>query len=752
MSDDNKEPADRQGLIPASWKVIAKRAKATFWQWLYRTQTKSIQLRVRHRKARYVVASLCLGAITLFLSDSLNAWLQIHFTTDKNLDSFRSLILNVGSALIGATAIVASLVLFALQVNIERMPHGLFRRLTGDWRLLGAFALAFLVAIAVACLSAVASADWLAVVTLTTTWAVVLILGLFLYSYRRALSLINPVRQLEVLVFETQRDITRWVKRFDRIAPLLKPADDERVENVDIARHHFFQVNSHWTNGARQALTHAMSFASRYAEQGDHEVSAAALQAVVGINATYVSAKGKTFFANSPFIDNPYATDGFINDTLETLRMSVQAAIGRRDEQQIEHIFHAIAALVRVYLNIPYPGIDPEKDHARLAARYLTSAVEAVISHNMVDVLLEGQRQIGGVTVNLLHQDGPQGIIQPIEKIALIAMYGCAKDESRAVTIEGMGQFSQINFQLLRCSKRDIRFSVQRLRKHITTVASVMLLVPETSMSRIHSISLGPYYSPTNTQSLYSRLANLVNLIADAEADNEYAKTCLSHIEQWADGSYDSDKPLLLQAISTQSSFAFDMIQWITGVAEMLMALSHAPVCEHYLQEKLWTHARRMLGVLTFIPDDQDTIRFAEAYQLTDSLYGSVRAAYGRECEDVAEDAEKFLLSWSFKAGKHETGRDTLSRGLCALAVVAVQRGDAHSKRLKYAIERRLAHKSVPAKELLEQSATSIADTADQLGEWNNSSFRIDMAIARADHARLRPLLHDIVHILTAAR
>ena len=49
-----------------------------------------------------------------------------------------TLFLTVGAALLGATAIVASLVLFAMQVNVELMPSGLFKRLSSDGSLLQA--------------------------------------------------------------------------------------------------------------------------------------------------------------------------------------------------------------------------------------------------------------------------------------------------------------------------------------------------------------------------------------------------------------------------------------------------------------------------------------------------------------------------------------------------------------------------------------------------------------------------------------
>ena len=86
---------------------------------------------------------------SFFLSPSLQAVLNPHYTTEQAVQAVQGLLLNMGTALIGAAAIVTSLVLFAMQVNIERMPHGLFRRLSEDLRLLGAFAVSFLLAIGV---------------------------------------------------------------------------------------------------------------------------------------------------------------------------------------------------------------------------------------------------------------------------------------------------------------------------------------------------------------------------------------------------------------------------------------------------------------------------------------------------------------------------------------------------------------------------------------------------------------------------
>src|SRR5262249_10612296 len=152
----------------------------------------------------------------------------------------------------------------------------------------------------------------------------------------------------------------------------------------------------HWTAVSMQAIAHAMSFARRYAEQSDYEVSSSAFNAVLLINACYVGAKGKTFFAHNPVFDIPQATDGFINDTLEQLRQLAHTATARTDEEQIRQILTALAGLVRVYMAIDYANEHVDnKEHAQLAASYLTSAVEAVLPRNMTDIVMEGVRLMG---------------------------------------------------------------------------------------------------------------------------------------------------------------------------------------------------------------------------------------------------------------------------------------------------------------------------------------------------------------------
>ncbi len=692
---------------------------------------------------------------SVYFSPTLQGVLESHYATEQAIEGLRSLILNIGTALTGAAAIVTSLVLFAMQVNIERMPHGLFRRLSADRKLLGAFALTFLLAIGVATLSTFTDQTLLAPVVLSAAWTVIFILILFMYAYRRALILINPLQQLGILINDTRREFRIWARRAKRVIPLLEQeenaitASSPRDSTHDLPRTTFFQVNSHWTDGARRAIRHAMSFARRYAEQGDYEVSRAALNAIVQINAMYIGTKGKTFYAYNPFFDNPLATDGFINDTLEHLRQNIQSGIARRDEQQIEQTLQTMAALVQVYLDIDYSSPYASKSHAHLAAGYLAGAVEAVVPHNMADVLLEGQRLMGKSARYLLTHGNPKDIATLSEKIAVIACTGCAKEDYRPVTMEGMAQLSDLTFALLRSGNHDIGFAVGEVRQDVALVVKLFLKVPDTPSSRSHSTSLGPYYSTTNTQSLHSKLTKLVNALSEAESDNADAQTVIRNIEQWADGIYQTEKELLLEAIKAKSHFTFDMIHWITGVTEILLAVSNAPACDQHIRDELRKHARWLIATLTWIPDDKETVTFIENFQMTETLFEAAIGAHNRGCDEIAKEIGEILLAWTIKGGKYQTGWSVLDRGLCGAAVFALMGGDKRTADLMTSVEKHLSGESAPEQKIRNRVARKIRERAATLCKEGHWSSRIEMDIAQADHEKLRPLLNGIADLLS---
>lgn len=104
-----------------------------------------------HHGLRLVILTLLAAVVTSALSAPfLRRLVGGYFNSQENIGALRTLLGGTGSALIGAAAIAFSIIVFAMQTNVERMPHGLFKQFSYDRRLLSSFLGSFLTAIAIA--------------------------------------------------------------------------------------------------------------------------------------------------------------------------------------------------------------------------------------------------------------------------------------------------------------------------------------------------------------------------------------------------------------------------------------------------------------------------------------------------------------------------------------------------------------------------------------------------------------------------
>ncbi len=578
---------------------------------------------VRYGNKAVVVSIIAFfAAASVTLLPDLQSLLEDKLLPLETILRVQGLLLNTGTALIGAAAIVASLVLFAMQVNVERMPHGLFRRISEDCKLLGSFASAFALAVAVAVISTVVEQTRLVLPLVFSTWSVLAILFLFLYAYRRALKLINPLEQLHIILHDTQKELCGWGRKADRYK--LPPQTEEQVtdlqlperSNPDAVRTKFFQKNSHWTSDAIRNMHHAMSFARRYAEQRDYEVSRYALDVIVGINAAYIKAKGTTFYANALMIEHPWSHDAFITDSLECLRQNADTAIGRRDERQIEQLMRALTMLVQLYADIDYANPGAEKHHAQLAAGYLANAVQAAAGHDLADVLMEGQRLTGQATRHFVaagHETDP-AVAVLCQSIAHVALTGCVRENYRPVIMEGMKQYRDLTLVLLRSKGHNIKSALDKIQDNVFSIAKQFVKirsnVPQDIHGMDHGMMLVPYFSSSDYQALRIELARLVSFISGSDVENKVAQTVARNIEQWAKDLYRSAKELLFAAVVAESHFTSHMLQWIQGMTGILLVTSNAHVCDHQTRRELRNHASWLIATLSWIPDEEVSVSF----------------------------------------------------------------------------------------------------------------------------------------------
>ena len=719
------------------------------WQYYYVYKNWFIALVVKYRFGAGLSILAVFVVICWYFYPTINGLIEPYFVDKTRFSNFQSLLIALGSALIGATAIAFSLIMFAMQVNVERMPHGLFRKFSSDPKLLGAFGFTFALAISITILSLLPDKTWVALSVIAAVWCVILIIIFLLIAYKRALYLISPTKQLFILFTDTKKTFRVWMKAAVRTAPLLKSRSDEnesgheQYSSHDMERVAYFQLHPNWTQVAKTSISHCISFARRYAEQGDHEISEAALTTVIAINAAYIEAKGKSFFNNNLFIDNPLSSDDFISVTLEHLRQNVQIGILRGDEQQIGQSLRALERLCLLYLNIDYSITDLTKTHANLAAAYLMGAVESVAPHNMTDVLMDGVRLLGNVAQATISQGDINDITTISKKISLISCIGIVKKIHQPVAEIGISQLSKLTFSLLRNKSHDIKFMLEKVRGDIKVIAEMLLETPETQFSRIHSSILGSYYSGNaNTETLMSWLTDLTNAVSELDESNEDAKIIIRHIQQWADNLYQTDKELLLLAIKKKSSLTNDIFHWIIHITKLLLTLANAKACDSHSKDELERSALYLISVISFIPGDEETVRIAEAYQLTEHLFESALDANKRGYFDISIKIRNLFISWAFKAGKYQSGWGSLEHacyGLACLNIIFKLNDDVLLK----LISERIVKDDAPSFKMRSQASSRILDTADKHHSGHGSRL-IERAMAGVDQSKLRTLLIGI--------
>lgn len=678
----------------------------------------------------------------------LQSYFEPHFSKPGRIDSIRALFLTLGGALIGATAISFSLIMFAMQVNVERLPHGLFRKFSSDVKLLGAFFATFSLAAIIAGLSLIPDSSWVAGASAAAAWCSLLIILLFMLAYRRALALISPTMQVGLVVVDTKKNFKMWDRAVKRTTPIFRAnasseIEDEKIRSkYDMDRVTYFQLHPNWTTSAEQAILYCITFSRRYAEKGDHEVSRVALNGIVAINELYIKTKGRTFFSNNYFIDNPLASDGFPTNTLEHLRQNVQVGLSRKDEQFIEQNLQSMLQLTKIYISIEYGDVHAVRSHAHLASGYLKSAVESIVPHNMADVLIEGVSLLGSAARLIVAYDKPEYTATISEKIALIACTGAVNKNYQAVSQVAVKQLAILTFDLLRSKSRDVGYAIKEVRDDVKLIAEMYLKIPDSPLTRIHHTSLAPYYSGTSNDTLMAWLTKLAHSISNADPGDEVAQRAIRHIEEWADGLYRTEKELLLLAIEKRSQLTFDLVDWIVHITKLLLAVSCSDVCDDHHRDKLRRSANWLIYVLSWIPDDEETIKYIETYRISDKIFESALDAHKRGCDTAALEIRDLLLIWTRKVGKYQTGWASLEKACCGLASLNLIL-ELSDENLLTDIDTYVSKEDTPNFAIRSRTASDLRKEADKFrSEYCHGD--IDMAMAHVDQSRLRVLLHGI--------
>jgi hypothetical protein len=726
---------------------------AIYWQHFYTIKNRLTATIIRYKKIAILLIFLGLLILNCFIYPKINEIVEPYFQIRDRINGIQTLLITLGGAMIGATAIAFSLIMFAMQVNVGRVPYGLFRKFSSDLRLLSIFVIVFFLAIMIACLSLVSDTTWISIIILIATWSTIFIILFFLVAYKRALTLISPIEQLSILITSTKKNLDLWKKAARRATPLLQNNSEKKEADIlgethDMAKVQYFRTYPQWANQALQAIQYCISITRYHAVQGDYEISQAALDSIVLINTIYIEAKEKTFFINNPFFNNPLSHDSFISNTLEHFRKNVQIAISRGDEQQLEQTFNGLEKLCYIYLKIDYSTKDIIKTHTNLAVGYLASAIESTLPHKMADVIMSGICSLGRVACCLPNYGDSNDIVPISDKISLFSAAVASDPKLRPVTITGIRQLAELTLILIRSQAKRLEYPLNQIAKDIKFVAEIVLKIPDHLSLNIHCSTLEPYYSVTSTDSLLPVLTRLSNAVLNSTPDNEDAQRILEHVVQWGDDLYQAQKDLFLLALDKKSHFVFDIINWIVQITEIFLALSNADCCHDYCQTELRKNARWLICVLSCAPDNEEAIKSLENYHMTDLLFGAAASANQRGCTEISIKIQNILLSWMSKSVKYSIGQTIFEKGCYGLACLNIIL-NIDNIGLIADIQKILDQANSLSSEAREKVAQSIKRTMKQRHYREYSLSKMESALQAVDQNQLHIILTAITNCLS---
>jgi hypothetical protein len=581
----------------------------------------------------------------------------------------------VGGALVGATAIAFSVVVFSVQINVERTPFGLFQSISRDWRLIVTFVATVTMSIICAALSIFADPGRLALVTVLALWSALCVPLLIVYAYTRALALINPLHQLSVLYTKTTRHLSAWSKRADRLRPwivkdMLVPHDASI--KFDWPRFHFLSGHSRWVDLPCISISQAFSYSRTYARTGDSEVVDAALRTIVGINSAYIKSKGRTFHSHNPLVNSDLSSDRLIQHTLELFRQNISGAVQRKDETEITQLLGTLCMLVGAYSKIQYPRPEDPSHHAMLAAEYLVQEVTNMLPNVSTDAMMRGAQFAGAVSRAFFHSTNSQALHSVVSSLLTIARYGVAVPHHGPATVAAIEQITNMSALLLRVTTQDAADALSLVTKQIFEFAKLVFKTPDQGLTTPHAQHLAPYFGGgqmLDTQTFDVKLTEVVNFVRQADKDDAGAQAVISNLADWSDELPSWVRDLLSAATVAGTRFTAPIVFWLIHVATALYGASTATAGDEDDKEKLKERAAWVMSAINFIPHDKRTVELIDHVDLPTQLFqmaGTLRAI-GLNEEVVW--ISKIIRGWLLGAIQHISAHK-LADGLFGLVAI----------------------------------------------------------------------------------
>lgn len=708
-------------------------------------------IRIRHLLRRFGPAMAMCGlagifGLTLWATYAHHETFQSRLSSKEGYQALTSLLVGLGCAMAGAAAIVFTLVLFATQTNVARMPTELFRMFSSDKRLLGAFVGTLIASILIAMTTIIAGPDTATWQLFGAIWAIALILLTFVLAYKRALSLINPSVQSQFAASKASASLKRWAFLADNLTASTKV---NGAVGLDTERLAFLASNSGWERSAQEIAGHMTNYGARLAEQGDYDSFRSMLMATIGVHKSYVAAKGRTFLSSNPFFEVAPSRDGFQISTLENLRRAGVAALARRDERQAILVFQALHDLFNVYLQIQYDVPRATKTHAALAAGYLRAQVLESLSHGIPDATMEGARQVGRATLICLRSGLTEDASSLIRALGQLAAAGVAGNQLLPVTNTAVEQLRD-SVLIGMMADHDTAFSLEDIHQQVISATTLIMVgVKESSpIESAHRGYLSPYFSISDHTSLVPRIAQMLSLASQNQG--HVGPHSVRHFLDWVDRIRHPTKELMLSAFRLKSSLLFDLLNWPVELAKLLLRLA-GDAAHRDVSPRLLEQADKVAAMLTWVPTDNDGAHQANSAGYLELLMTLAIEAKKADAQEAYLTVTRQLLRWALARSKAATGWAELEIAVVGLVGLELAVGGKDIAALEVRVREAVNQAEDVSPEVLQRAATGVAQEArvyrDQVMAMRVSEqllAAVEQAAAMNGLRRLAATLEDL--------
>lgn len=598
-----------------------------------------------------------------------------------------NLFLNTGTALIGASAIVFTLIIFTLQVNIERMPYGLFNTLSSDKKILLSFILTVLLSLSIAIFSVLIDQYNKQFFSFLYLLFIALIINLFLFAYKRSLHLINPIKQLDLLKDISIKNMHYYLRIYKKIATsiIINQIEKDTYSKHDLKKYYFFKNNSQWLDIPKNTIKYTISLIILNTKNNDYEVIEKALNTLIEIQNEYIKIKENTFFTNKLLFEDNKSHDQFINDLLEELRKLLNFAKAEKNELLIEKTLLSMSKLSVLYSSINYNTDDyyHSKYHMELASSYLNNGVKDILELNMTDVFMECCTFLENTLYSYIKINRTMYASSSLETISILASLGTLNEKHEPILYKVFTCFSDILYFSIYSDKDIDSEFFEEIEKNIFKITFLYISLKEKKSLSLNSY-LDPFYSVTNYNSFPNKLSILIESIINVNDKDSNCKIIISNIQKWSSSIKLNIRELLKESV-IKSIFLIDLIQWIQNITTSLMYLSSSKNCSNSTKKELINNAFTIIHSITFIPNNNENFSKFQNIAFIEIIFDVIVIAYDLKCYEISDSLIKYLLKLSFKAIELDNNYNFIQDVICII-IIYINKNNQDSKESNYLI------------------------------------------------------------------